>query len=284
MRSSSRKLYLRLAALVALAGIVVPVVLSRPSIAQSAAGEHAFAEPTEAAAPAAVAENHIPAKNLFSMLKAGGIVMIPIGCCSFVALVFAFERAIALRSGRVIPRPFVRRFMHKLHEGDLDRDGALLLCEESGSPVAGVFAHGVRKWGRPAVEVEQAVMDGGERAVNGLRKHVRVFNAVATISPLLGLQGTVFGMIRSFNDIATSQAMGRPELLAGGIGEALLTTAAGLTVAIPSLVVYLFFLGRIDRLIVEIDALGQELVSEISAEGLAENARPRAARVRREAA
>jgi biopolymer transport protein ExbB len=248
-----------------------------------AAGSTAVDAKAEAHAVAELAP--IPSKNLWSIVRAGGILMIPIGACSFIALVFVFERAIALRKGRVIPKPFVKRFLHKLEEGQLDREQALLLCEESGSPVADVFAHGVRKWGRPAVEVEQAILDGGERAVNGLRRYVRVFNGVSTISPLLGLCGTVFGMIRAFNEIATSDAMGRPELLAGGISEALLTTAAGLVVAIPALVAYLFFISRVDRLVIEIDALGQQLVGMISAEALQEQSQRKSARsTRRDAA
>lgn len=226
----------------------------------------------------------IPQRNLMQILKAGGILMIPIIFCSFIMLVFVFERAIALRRGRVIPRPFVKRFLHQLSEGQLDKDKALQLCEENGSPVAQVFAGAVKKWGRPAVEVEQAVLDAGERASNGLRKYVRIFNAVSTISPLLGLLGTVFGMIKAFNDISTSDAMGRPELLSRGISEALITTAAGLSIAIPALVCYLFFLSRVDQLIVELDALGQEVVSAISAEALQANAKPSRTRSRESAA
>jgi len=227
----------------------------------------------------------IPNKNLWSIVSAGGLLMVPLAACSFILLVFIFERAIALRKGRVIPKPFVKRFLHKLAEGQLDREQALLLCEESGSPVADVFAHGLRKWGRPAVEVEQAILDGGERAVNDLRRYVRMFNGISTLSPLLGLCGTVFGMIHAFNEIATSDAMGRPELLAGGIGEALLTTAAGLVVAIPALIAYLFFISRVDRLTIEIDALGQELVGMISAEAMHEQSQHKSARTpRREAA
>jgi biopolymer transport protein ExbB len=269
-----------LAALVVFASLVIPVVLSRSSVAQSPvpapAGANAPAQGQEQF-PAAAA--HAGQKSLLQIIKAGGLLMIPLGCCSFVAMVFCFERAISLRRGRVIPKPFVKRFFHQLEEEELDRDQALALCEQNGSPIALVLAHGVRKWGRPAAEMEQALVDGGERAVSNLRRYLRVLNAIATISPLLGLQGTVFGMIRSFNDIASSSGMGRPELLAGGIGEALMTTAAGLTVAIPSLVAYLYFLGRIDRLTIDIDALGQELVDEISAEALAENAKPRPATV-----
>lgn len=222
----------------------------------------------------------IPSKSLFAILKAGGVLMIPIGLCSFLTLVFAFERLVTLRTGRVIPRPFVKRILHQLREGQLDRDEAMRLCEENGSPVAEVFAGAIRKWGRPSVEVEQALLDEGERAVNGLRRYVRVFNGVATISPLLGLLGTVFGMITAFNEIASSNAMGRPELLAAGISEALITTAAGLVVAIPALAFYLYFISRVDQLIIEIDSLGQDLVRSISSEGMQESPRGKGARGR----
>ncbi|HEY1784929.1 MAG TPA: MotA/TolQ/ExbB proton channel family protein [Pirellulales bacterium] len=208
--------------------------------------------------------------NLFEILRQGGLLMGPLVICSFVTLVFVFERAIALRRGRVIPAPFVKRFLLQLREGKLDRDQALELCKESQSPVAEVFAGAVRKWGRSSVEIEQAMIDSGERVAHGLRRYIRLFNAVAQMSPLLGLLGTVFGMIHLFNDIATSDAMGRTELLAGGISEALLNTAAGLSVAIPALCIYMFFVSRVDRLLVDIDNLGQEVVGCISAEALAD--------------
>ena len=208
----------------------------------------------------------IPTKSLLAVLREGGLLMIPIGLCSFVLLVFVFERAISLRRGRVIPRPFVRRFLEQLREGKLSRDEALKLCEENRSPVAEVFGAAVRKWGRPSVEVEQSIIDAGERVTNGLRRYVRLFNGVSTISPLLGLLGTVLGMIGAFNAIVTAGAMGRPELLAGGISQALLTTAAGLSVAIPALIAYLYFVSRVDQLIIAIDALGQQVVDLISAE------------------
>ena len=132
--------------------------------------------------------------------------------------------------------------------------------------MAEVFAAAVKKWGRPSVEVEQAIIDTGERVTNELRRYLRLFNGIATISPLLGLLGTVVGMIRAFNAIATVDAMGRPELLAAGISQALLTTAAGLCVAIPALIAYLFFVSRVDRLIIQIDALGQDVVGLIASD------------------
>jgi len=214
----------------------------------------------------------IPTEDLWSIIRDGGPLMIPIGICSLILVAFVFERAISLRRSRVIPGPFVKRFLKQLREGELDREKAMQLCHDNNSSVAEVFGGAVRKWGRPSVEVEQAIIDAGERATNGLRRYLRVINGVATVTPLLGLLGTVVGMIRAFNNIATADALGRPELLAKGISEALLTTAAGLTVAIPALICYLFFVSRVDRLIIEIDALGQEVVHVISAEGIEEAA------------
>lgn len=227
--------------------------------------------PAAGAAPARPPATPLAAipTGLAGTIIAGGPVMIPIGICSFITIAFGFERLVMLRRRRVIPKDFVTRFIEHLEQGKLDRRSALDLCEENGSPVAEVFAHGVRKWGKPSVEVEQAIMDGGERQVAQLRKHLRILNAVATLSPLLGLFGTVIGMIMCFNQIANSSAMGKAEQLAGGIGVALITTAGGLAVAIPALILYMYFVGRVDALVMEMDLLAQKVVNLISAEGLA---------------
>ena len=211
-------------------------------------------------------EAPIPTKSLLAVIRDGGILMIPLLFCSFVLVVFVFERTVSLRSGRVIPRPFVRRFLEQLRAGQLTRDEALKLCEENRSPVAQVFGAAVRKWGRPSVEIEQAILDTGERVTNELRRYVRVLSGVHTVSPMLGLLGTVLGMIQNFNAIVQMGAMGRPELLAAGIAQALLTTAAGLFVAIPALIAYLYFISRVDRLVILIDLLSQQVVDLISAE------------------
>ena len=252
---------------VGLLAVLSPVAQGEPIDDQSVAIPAEGPTLAQPVAPA-VEQAPIPTKHLWSIIEDGGPLMIPIAICSLLLLAFVFERTISLRRGRVIPRPFVTRFLQQLHDGERDRDKALTLCQESRSPVAEVFAGAVRKWGRPAVEVEQAVIDSGERITNGLRKYLRVINGVATVTPLLGLLGTVVGMIRAFNNIATADALGRPELLAMGISEALLTTAAGLSVAIPALICYLWFVSRVDRLIIDIDALGQEVVGTISAEEL----------------
>src|SRR5207248_2833945 len=135
----------------------------------------------------------IPTKSMLAIFHEGGPLMYPIALCSFALLVFVFERFIALRRGRVIPRPFVRRFLEQLREGQLDREKALKLCEGNRSPVAQVFAAAVKKWGRTSVEVEQAILDAGERVNNQLRSHLRLMNGISQVAPLLGLLGTVLG-------------------------------------------------------------------------------------------
>jgi len=241
-----------------------------------ASAPHAGAqEPPASVAPAA--QQAIPMKNMLSVFHDGGPLMYPIALCSFALSVFIFERLVALRRGRVIPRPFVKRFLEQLREGQLDREKALKLCEENKSPVAQVFAAAVKKWGRTPVEVEQAILDAGERVNNQLRRHLRLMNGVSQVAPLLGLLGTVMGMIASFNGISAAEgSAGQREMLAGGIAQALITTASGMFVAIPALTAYLFFVGRVDQLITEIDSLGQKIVELISTDALADRGARRA--------
>ena len=209
-------------------------------------------------------------KSLLEIIRNGGPLMIPIGICSIVLLVFVFERFISLRKGRIIPRPFVKRFLKQLEEGQLDQESALERCIENPSPVSEVFAAAVTKWGRPSVEVEQSILDSGERVTTSLRRYLRLINGIATVCPLLGLLGTVVGMIQAFDAIGSVAASSTDPkvLIATGISQALLTTAAGMSVAIPALIAYLFFVGRVDRLVVEIDALGQKVVNLIASDAV----------------
>ncbi len=205
------------------------------------------------------------------VIRQGGIIVLPLAICSFLLTLFVFERFISLRRARVIPGPFVKRFVQQLRNGELDQHEALKLCRSNGSPTANVFAAAVIKWDRSSVEVEQAMIDEGERVSYSLKKYLRLFNGIATISPLLGLLGTVLGMIRAFNTIASSDAMGRPDLLATGISQALLTTAAGLTVAIPAYVAHVYFSAKVDKLVVDIDRHSQDVVNAVAIDGWKES-------------
>ncbi len=223
----------------------------------------------------ASSDNIVASRRLLEIIRNGGPLMIPIGICSFVLLIFVFERALALRKSRIIPGPFSRRFIEQLKEGELDREQAIALCETNGSPIADIFKAGAMKWGRSGVEIEQAIMDAGERVSSELKKYLRLINGIATVCPLLGLLGTVLGMIHAFDAIATasSASVDPKTLIATGISQALLTTAAGMSVAIPAITAYLFFVGRVDKRIMELDALGQQFVNYVAAESSSATAR-----------
>ena len=249
------------------------VLLIQPIQAALAAGPQ---QPSEATVGTPVpAEVVVPngrsaiPRTPLEIIEALGIPFVcAFGIASVMALWFGIERLVQLRRRRVIPAHFVDRFLMHLRNGQLEPRQAMAICRDNGSPIADVFSHGVRKWGKPSVEVEQAIIDGGERQVSQLRKHLRVLNGVATVAPLIGLLGTVIGMIQAFNDIANSSAMGKPEELAVGIGLALLTTAVGLSIAIPALTLYMFLASRIDSLVMEMDKLSQNIVQLISQEAL----------------
>ena len=131
-------------------------------------------------------------KSLWDMLMAGGPLLLPILASSFVLLLVVFERTLSLRRSRVAPRLFAERFLLQIGEGALSRAEALERCKQNNSHVASVFAAAVRRWGKPAVEIEQAFLDEGERAANEMRRFLRVINGVATVCPLMGLLGTVW--------------------------------------------------------------------------------------------
>ncbi|MFN0199065.1 MAG: MotA/TolQ/ExbB proton channel family protein [Planctomycetaceae bacterium] len=256
---------------------------------EKAAPVDPFPVTTESAGSAPVAPAAAPVKSTLKTIPSDfvGIMLAldwflpPFIICSVVAVWFVIERMVVLRVNRVIPNAFVDRFLQLLEQQKLDAETALKLCEQNDSPVASVFAHGIRKWGKPSVEVEQAIIDGGERQISHLRKHLRIINGVATVAPLFGLLGTVVGMIESFNQIAVGQAAGKAEQLAAGIALALLTTAVGLLIAIPCLVIYMYLVGRVDNLVMLMDDLAQKVVNLISAESLSARAAANATVVRR---
>ncbi|QDT11045.1 MotA/TolQ/ExbB proton channel family protein [Planctomycetes bacterium K23_9] len=198
----------------------------------------------------------------------GGWLMLPLALCSLIVLALSMERMVALRRGRVIPRPFVRRFTECVEDGQLSYEEATEICKEFDCPVSEVFRAALRRWGRPMLEIEQAVMDAGDRVAERLRRFLRVFHAISNVAPLIGLLGTVIGMIEAFDMISTQDSIGRPEVLAGGISMALMTTAGGLCVAIPAYLAYMYFSSKSDRYLGEIDKLCQRVVDSISAEGL----------------
>jgi len=203
----------------------------------------------------------VQVQSVWDFIVRGGPMMIPIGLCSLLALAVIVERLITLRRSKVIPSDFLSGLQPVMENNGDGYQGALEYCERSGSPIANVFAAGIRSLGASVEVVEKHIEQAGEREVFKLRKYLRMLAVIASIAPLLGLLGTIFGMIDAFQTVAASgEALGRTESLAKGIYQAMITTAAGLMVAIPVLIGFHWLAGKIDRLLGEMDQMTVEFV------------------------
>lgn len=197
--------------------------------------------------------------SLLELLVEGGYFMVPIGACSLLGLAIIIERLLALRRSQIMPGNFLAGLTDVLRHGAIDRDAGLDYCHTHDSPIARVAAAGLRKLHRDEESIEQAIEDAGANEVAKLRRNLRMLYGVAAVAPMLGLLGTVWGMISAFQ-VASDVGLGQAELLARGIYEALVTTLAGLSVAIPVLVFYYFFLGKIERIVAEMNDLSVQFV------------------------
>jgi biopolymer transport protein ExbB len=207
----------------------------------------------------------VQVQSVWDFVQKGGLMMIPIGLCSLVALTVIVERFISLRRGNVIPAAFLPGLRTILKAKPGDKDSAIAYCRKGKSPVASVFAAGLKKLNGSPELMEKHIQEAGEREVIKLRKHVRSLSVIASVTPLMGLLGTIFGMITAFQTVAVSgEALGRTELLAEGIYEAMITTAAGLTVAIPVLICYHWISAKIDKLVSDIDYMTVEFMDEVA--------------------
>jgi biopolymer transport protein ExbB len=204
------------------------------------------------------------------LMRLGGYLMWPILFCSVLALTFGIERLVSLRRGRILPGRFLNELSRDLDEGRLDREKAVWRCRSNGSPAALVLLNAFRHWGRPMTEIELAINEGGQREVAPLRRNLRALQGAANLATLLGLLGTVIGMILAFNEVAVTSGQPRSETLASGIAQALLTTAFGLLVAIPALFMHSYFSGRVERMVYELDQTALLFAERICAENIAE--------------
>ncbi|MFQ5654925.1 MAG: MotA/TolQ/ExbB proton channel family protein, partial [Planctomycetota bacterium] len=160
---------------------------------------------------------------------------------------------------RVAPVTLWREVRGSLEERNIG--AARELAKESDTPLGRMLRSGLLHWAAGPAALSTALEDSGQREADGLQKHLAGLQGIASVAPLLGLLGTVFGMIKSFLSVAKEQALGNPERLAEGIGQALVTTAAGLTVAIPALVLYYLFRGRIRGLVGELDHVARSVTA-----------------------
>jgi biopolymer transport protein ExbB len=213
---------------------------------------------------ASVADD-LPKLNPLELALAGGPLMIPIAALSVVVVMVAIERVLAIRRSRVMPEGLVAA-LGQLSAGEdrFDPRKAYRVCQQFPSAAAGVIRAMLLKVGRPHSEVEQAVAEASDREATILYGNVRWLTLSAAVAPLLGLLGTVYGMILAFHITATAEAgQNKATMLASGIYTALVTTFAGLCVAIPAVVIAHWFEGRIQSLFREVDDLAGTLLPHV---------------------
>lgn len=187
---------------------------------------------------------------MLEIIIAGGWLMAPIILCSILSLTIIAERLWALRRGQVVPDGLGGQVEEWAARHELDRRHIEQL--RSGSALGRVLAAALVNRHRPRDLIKEAVEDTGRHVVYRLERFLNTLGTIAGISPLLGLLGTVIGMIKVFATI-TTQGVGNPGALAGGISEALITTAAGMSVAIPTLMFYRYFRGRVRMLVIRME-------------------------------
>lgn len=197
---------------------------------------------------------------MFELLKAGGILMVPIVACSILALAIILERFWTLRPSRVAPPQTINELWRWIKKKELN--GRKLKALQGSSPLGRILAGGLinAKHGRDIMK--ESIEHEASQVIHDLERFLNPLGTVATITPLLGLLGTVIGMIKVFAEIQLA-GVGNAGNLAGGISEALITTAAGLSVAIPALICHRYFIRRVDELVVGMEQEAIKLVEVV---------------------
>ena len=197
---------------------------------------------------------------MLELVKSGGWLMAPIILCSIAAMAIIVERLWSLQPERVVPRDLVARAWSWVMAEELTEERIRTLRE--GSPLGRILAAGLASRDLDRELMKESIEEVGRHVVHELERYLNALGTIAAIAPLLGLLGTVIGMIKVFA-VVTAHGVGEPRVLAGGISEALITTAAGLTVAIPSLLFHRFLRGRVDALVVTMEQEALRLVGAL---------------------
>ncbi|MCX5769832.1 MAG: MotA/TolQ/ExbB proton channel family protein [Candidatus Hydrogenedentes bacterium] len=217
------------------------------------------AEPTGAAVADEVVGEKAPSQvTLLLMVWWGGWILWITMALGFIALVMAIYFALTVTPTREVPANFARRVLTQIKAGDLR--GAYQLCEGREELLAKVVRAGLKASGHDRYVIQEAMESEGERGVTALWQKISYLNNIGTTAPLLGLLGTVWGMVLAFSNIAADDAQVRGMVVAENVSKALITTVGGLVVAIPCMVVYYFLRGRVIRIVAEVEAQASEVV------------------------
>ncbi len=200
---------------------------------------------------------------MLELIKAGGFLMWPIIACSVISVAIVLERLWAYQTRKVIPDYLLAQIWQLHQKGEIS--AAHIATIRDGSPLGRILAAGLVNRAHSREIMKESIEEEGRQVVHELDRYLNSLGTIAAISPLLGLLGTVIGMIKVFTAI-TSAGVGNPGVLAGGISEALITTAAGLSVAIPALIFHRYLSGRVDRLVISMEAESLKMVEVMHGE------------------
>jgi biopolymer transport protein ExbB len=199
--------------------------------------------------------------SIFEILVKGGILMIPIGLCSIIAVAILVERLVSLRKIRINANAFITRVSNLLLRNQVQE--AVQICEATPGPIAAITKAGLKKYNRSRQEIKEAIESEAQSEVYHLERYLGVLGTIAAVAPLIGFLGTVTGMIKAFIQIQTLGGNVDASVLAGGIWEALITTAAGLSVGIPTLIVYNWLQSKVEHHVFEMQESSTELLDTL---------------------
>ncbi len=200
---------------------------------------------------------------MYELVIAGGWLMLPIILCSVVAMAIIIERLWSLRRQFVVPENLVAQVWQLHRDGEITAGHVSSIRD--GSPLGRILSAGIINRQHSREIMKESIEEMGRQVVHELERYLNTLGTIASITPLLGLLGTVIGMIKVFSAI-TLVGVGDPGVLAGGISEALITTATGLSVAIPSLMFHRYFTGRVDRLVIAMEEEALKMVEVMQGE------------------
>ncbi len=198
--------------------------------------------------------------KILSAIKKGGPVMYPILFCSIFALGIAMERLFQLRRNNIIDPEFLGTIRKHWQKQEMDK--AIGICHKYDVSISRILRAGLLRFNYGILEIERAIEGAGQHEASLLSSNLRLLGAVAGLAPMLGLLGTVIGMIKAF-DVISQSGTGNPGLVASGISEALITTAAGLVVGIPALAIYHYFRGKVDKFVFEMEEISIQLLEKL---------------------
>ena len=221
------------------------------------AGEDAGAEQEVELAGGADGAGEGKSVSLWQVIKWGGLIEWIIILCSLVAMTLIIEHFINIRFGKAMPEELVATVSGMMQNRQYSE--VLALCRAQPCFFADVLAAGLQKLRHDFTAVQEVVADTIDRQGIALHAKISYLSFISSTCPMLGLLGTVWGMIRAFNKIAYHQGLGRPKLLAEGVSQALITTATGLVVAIPVMAFFFFFRERVNRIILEVETVTTDL-------------------------